>query len=395
MAYLDDNNDNLYKSGDPLEELDSELADLKAKLGALEADNIGQAPDIPEKTEAPKPDIPTPDKKEEVTAEDKKPEIQEEVMKKQTNKPAHMSSSGGKKPRKTSTILVIIIAAVLVIAIAAGSAFILPKLFAPKNDGDTVATSGGEKVTINDSVMGDIELDTVKGAEINTYKKENLVTDDNGYYAYYENGKKISHLGIDLSEFQGNVDFDKVKAAGVEFVMLRIGGQYYGDEGGMYEDTLFNTYYEQAKAAGLKVGAYFFSQAASTEDAKQEAEYSISKLSGKKLDYPIAFDWENIEDDKARTDNISGDQLTAIAEAFCDTVINAGYKAIVYSNTSQMFVMYDFETMKDYDFWLADYRDFPTMYYNFDMWQYATDGKVDGIEGQVDLNLSFTDFTDQ
>ena len=81
-----------------------------------------------------------------------------------------------------------------------------------------------------------------------------------------------------------------------------------------------------------------------------------------------------------------------IAEAFCDTINNAGYKSIIYANSHQMFILYDFETMKDYDFWLADYRDFPTMYYNFDMWQYATDGKVNGVEGDVDLNISFTDF---
>ena len=162
----------------------------------------------------------------------------------------------------------------------------------------------------------------------------------------------------------------------------------------MYTDKAFDNYYQQAKAAGLKVGAYFFSQAASAEDAAEEAKYAIEKLSGKQLDYPIALDWENIADDTARTDNVTGDQLTDIAETFCDNVTASGYKSLVYSNTQQMFVMYDFETMKDYDFWLADYREFPTMYYKFDMWQYTIEGKIDGVEGTVDLNISFTDFTD-
>jgi GH25 family lysozyme M1 (1,4-beta-N-acetylmuramidase) len=182
------------------------------------------------------------------------------------------------------------------------------------------------------------------------------------------------------------------KAAGVEFVMLRIGGRFYGDKGTVYEDGAFDSYYQQAKAAGIKVGAYFFSQAVSAADAVEEAEFVVKKLGGKKLDYPIAFDWENIADDEARTDNVNGSELTTIAEAFCNKVIESGYKAIVYANSAQMFIMYDFETMKDYDFWLADYREFPTMYYKFDMWQYATDGTVDGIEGSVDMNLSFTDF---
>lgn len=260
------------------------------------------------------------------------------------------------------------------------------------NTGETVATSNGEPVTINDSVMGNIDLTPAKGAEINTYSAENLVTEDNGLPAYYQDGKKISHIGIDLSEYQGEVDFEKAKAAGVEFVMLRIGGRFYGDKGTVYEDGAFDSYYQQAKAAGIKVGAYFFSQAVSTADAVEEAEFVVKKLGGKKLDYPIAFDWENIADDEARTDNVNGSELTTIAEAFCNKVIESGYKAIVYANSAQMFIMYDFETMKDYDFWLADYREFPTMYYKFDMWQYATDGTVDGIEGSVDMNLSFTDF---
>ena len=298
------------------------------------------------------------------------------------------------KPQK-SRLLLTVLAIILSAVIIAGAAYLMMLLFVKTGDnsGD-VKVASGEKVTISDSEMGDIEIQTVKGAEVNTYTADNLVTDESGVPAYYENGKKISHLGIDLSEYQGDVDFDAMKNAGVEFVMLRIGGQYYGDEGGIYEDQAFDTNYEKAKAAGLKVGAYFFSQAINAEDAAKEAKYSLQKLNGRSLDYPIGFDWENIAEEAARTDNVTGDELTLIAESFCDTVTDAGYKAIVYSNTSQMLIMYDFETMKDYDFWLADYREFPTMYYKFDMWQYSKDGVIDGVEGTVDMNLSFTDFSD-
>ena len=299
------------------------------------------------------------------------------------------TSSGGK--RVGIIIVVILLSAALIIGVGYGAM----RLLTSKNTSDaTSATSAGEVVTINDSVMGDIEIQAVKGAEVNTYTADNLVTDENGIPAYYENGQKISHLGIDLSEFQGDVDFAAMKEAGVEFVMLRIGGRYYGDDGVLYTDKNFDTNYDKAKAAGLKVGAYFFSQAISTEDAKQEANYTLEKLNKRALDYPIGFDWENIQEEAARTDKVTGDQLTDIAEAFCDTVTEAGYKAIVYSNTSQMLIMYDFETMKDYDFWLADYREFPTMYYKFDMWQYSKDGKIAGVEGTVDMNISFTDFTE-
>lgn len=306
---------------------------------------------------------------------------------KRAQKPKQQKSGGLR-------VTLIVIAIIVIVALMIGASFVVMRYVISKdNTGSTTATSAGELVTINDSVMGDIEIQAVEGAEVNTYTADNLVIDENGIPAYYENGEKISHLGIDLSEYQGNADFEAMKNAGVEFVMLRIGGQYYGDEGGLYEDTAFDTNYEKAKAAGLKVGAYFFSQAISAEDAAKEAKFTINKLNGRTLDYPIGFDWENIQEEAARTDSVTGDQLTAIAESFCDTVTEAGYKSIVYSNTSQMLIMYDFETMKDYDFWLADYREFPTMYYKFDMWQYSKEGKIDGVEGTVDMNISFTDFS--
>lgn len=328
MAYLDDNNLNLTSQGDPLEQLDRELAELTAELDELSG--VTDNADEPQK------------KKE-------------------------------KSPHLSVLMLILVLCLLLV--------------------GCSAAEPPAETVTIDDSEMGTVVIEPVEGAETNPYTEQGLKKDKNGYYEYYENGEKISHLGVDISEYQGDVDFEKLKAAGAEFVILRIGGRYYGDEGKLYEDSAFDTYYEQAKAAGLKVGAYFFSQAASEADAKEEADAAIKKLNGRALDYPLALDWENIGDEPARTDDITGDELTLIAKAFCDEAESAGYKSIVYANSSQMFVSYDFNTMKDYDFWLADYRDFPTMYYNFDMWQYSDEGTIDGIDGPVDLNISFTDFT--
>ena len=401
MAYLDDQNDNLYSRGDPLDELDKELADLKATLGKLEE----TAPE-PKRPEEPKPDEPKPDESqaaeqpgeqapdapEEPPAPDKASDRENEDTMKQ--KPSKTPKRAAAPPKPKHRLPLIIVAVVLSAALIIGVGFLAMKVLSARNaDPNAAPTSAGEMVTINDSEMGDIELKTVKGAEVNTYTAENLVTDENGVPAYYENGKKISHLGADLSEYQGEVDFEAMKNAGIEFVMLRIGGRYYGDDGGVYADKAFDGFYEQAKAAGLKIGAYFFSQANCAEDAKEEAAFAVKLLGGRKLDYPLALDWENIAEDTARTDNVTGDQLTVIAETFCDTVEAAGFKSIVYSNTQQMFIMYDFETMKDYDFWLADYRAFPNMYYRFDMWQYTMTGSIDGVNGTVDLNLSFTDFT--
>lgn len=352
MAYLDKNNGYLYSKGDPLEELDRELAEIKEELNELD----GRFEDISD-----------------------------------TKKDKEESGPGGRKPRAPLIVLALVLCAALLAGMSTG--FFgsgSPMLFACSGE---PSSHGSETVTINDSEMGTIVLETVEGAEVSTYTKNNLEKDANGYYVYKEDGKVISHLGVDISEYQGDVDFAAVKAAGADFVILRIGGRYYGDEGKLYEDSAFDTYYEQAKAAGLKVGAYFFSQAASVADAEEEAAAAVKKLNGRTLDYPLAFDWENIGDEPARTDDITGSELTQIAEAFCDAVNKAGYKSIVYANSAQMFIMYDFNTMKDYDFWLADYRDFPTMYYNYDMWQYSDEGTIDGIDGAVDLNISFTDFS--
>ena len=383
MAYLDDNNENLYTAGDPLEALDRELAELKSTLGEMEE----QSAPADDPTSEP----------EENTSEDKaQPEpTAEEIPAEEPVKPKteeDMKNPKNKEKNRTPLIAVLIILTVLLIG---SIGFGVYRMVAPGNvDSTAEPTASGKVVTVTDSEMGELEIQTAKGAKLNTLTKENLTTEKDGTYAYYEDGVKISHLGVDLSEFQSGVDFEALKKTGVEFVMLRVGGRYYGEKGTMYEDTVFEDYYEKAQAAGLKIGAYFLSQATTVEEAKEEANFILKKLNGRKLSYPIAFDWENIGDDEARTDNVTGETLTLMAEAFCDTISESGYKPIVYSNTDQMFTRYDFETMKDYDFWLADYRDFPNMYYKFDMWQYTKEGTIDGVEGTVDLNLSFTDFSE-
>lgn len=250
----------------------------------------------------------------------------------------------------------------------------------------------GEKIQIQDPELGLIEIEAVAGAVKNNYDNDNFALDDDGFLTYYIDGETASCTGVDLSEYQGDVDLEKVKAAGVDYVMLRIGGRYYSKEGGLYDDDSFLTYYENAKKAGLKVGAYFFSQAASTDDATEEANFVIEKLDGLALDYPVAFDWETIADDSARTDVVTGEMLTDIAEAFCDTLSEQGYDGIIYSNTALMYYMYDLERMKEYEFWVADYAPYPTMYYGFTMWQYTTEGIVDGIDGTVDLNVCFKNY---
>ena len=379
MAFFDDNNTLSSGAGkDPLAELDKELEQLRLTLDELGTDS----------EDAPSSDIPdVPDNFD--VADDTADDSPDPTDKPAVSARSSDSQRGiySNKPKGPNTAVVTVAVVVALLGILGGLAFWL--LNRPVDD---IISDGSDipVVTVNDSILGTVEVPVVQGASVNTYSADDLVMGDNGLYSYYRDGKKVSEVGVDLSSYQTDIDFSAVKNAGVDFVMLKIGGRFYSDEGGLYSDEAFDSYYEQAKAAGLKVGAYFFSQAASVEDAQEEAEYAVGLLGGKKLDYPLAFDWETIEDDAARTDHVSGDELTRIAAAFCDKVRSGGYRPIVYASTSLMLQSYDFEVMKNYEFWLADYREFPVseqMYYDFTMWQYTTEGTVDGINGNVDLNL--------
>ena len=296
-----------------------------------------------------------------------------------TPQPRHRySAAEEKKSPRTAVIAVALLLAVIGVAVGFGV------YFSGRQTPDETPT-----VTVSDPELGTLELQPPEDASVNSYQVKNLTLGDDGYYTYTVDGVKVSEMGVDLSEFQGEVDFEAVKASGIDFVMLRIGGRTYGS-GSLYDDGAFDGYYDSAKAAGLKVGAYFFSQAVSREEAVEEAEYALRLLGGRTLEYPIAIDWESIDDDEARTDGIGSDALTAVAAGFCDTVEAAGFRSAVYASTSLILQSYDFEIMKNYAFWLADYREMPeqdAMYYRFSIWQYSDAGTVPGIEGAVDLNL--------
>jgi GH25 family lysozyme M1 (1,4-beta-N-acetylmuramidase) len=197
-----------------------------------------------------------------------------------------------------------------------------------------------------------------------------------------------SVLGIDVSEHQGQIDFQAVKAAGIEFVIIRLGYRGY-ETGILHEDSFCQTYYTQAKAAGLKVGAYFFSQAVSVEEARQEANFAMEVCKDWELDLPLAYDWEYVSS-SARTAGVGADLLTQCTIAFCDAVAAAGYTPMNYFNISQSENLLHQERLTGYDFWLAHYSDEMIYPYKVRMWQYTSSGSVSGINTRVDINLWFT-----
>ena len=298
---------------------------------------------------------------------------------------AHKSKN--KKSIFPIILIIIMIAAIVVFGYFAVTKFILPFFSTP--DAPTQAPT----TIINDPHLGAVSVPEVEGIDKNEYKQENFVKDENGFISYVENGQTKSTLGVDLSYIQQNVDFNQLKAQGIDFVILRIGGRYYGEEGGLYSDDAFDSHYEQAKAAGLKVGAYFFSQSITELEAKEEAQYVVKLLNGRKLDFPIAFDWEFIDEDpQARTHGIANDMLSNMAVAFCEEIKSAGYIPMIYINSSLIYQSYDLEKIKGYDFWHSEYMDKPSLYFDFAIWQYTKTGTVAGIEGNVDINVCMKEY---
>ena len=233
--------------------------------------------------------------------------------------------------------------------------------------------------------FGGQSLDIVDGVPAAAYDEACFSVDGRGRMSYEEDGRR-ARTGIDVSVHQGEIDWPAVAEDGVEFAMLRLGYRGY-TEGGLFLDSQFERNIRGALDAGLEVGVYFFSQATSPEEAREEAEFVLSALEGYDLTYPVAFDWETVSSQDARTRGMGGEAITQCALAFCDRVREAGYEPAVYFNQHLGYLYYDLRALTEYPIWLAEYDGTPDFYYHFDLWQYTHTGEVDGIQGDVDLNL--------
>lgn len=195
---------------------------------------------------------------------------------------------------------------------------------------------------------------------------------------------KVSEKGIDVSEHQGKIDWKLVKEKGVEFAIIRAG---YG----MLEsqkDKCFDFNYENAKANGIKVGAYWYSYAKSIQEAEQEADVFLKTIQGKQFEYPVYFDIE----DKTQ-ENLGVQLLTDIALVFCNKVQSKGYYVGLYCNPNWIDYKLNKERLKVFDKWLAHWTDRPAYGSEFGgLWQYSASGKINGIATDVDLNYSYRDY---
>lgn len=233
-----------------------------------------------------------------------------------------------------------------------------------------------------------VTLPTLPPPEENPYDSLDFAVGEDGYLTCLSGE---SMLGIDVSYVQRDIDWQQVKDAGIEFVIIKVAGRGYGESGKLYFDDYWRSNYEGAKAVGLKVGVYFFSQAITEEEAVEEAEYLLDQLDGRSLEMPVVYDWEYIDPTTAdgipRTVAMSKRMLTNCTKAFCDTIKTAGYEPMIYFNADQSHKKMYLEELTDYAFWLASYTTDLRYPYKIDMWQYTATGTVPGIKGDVDINL--------
>ena len=196
-----------------------------------------------------------------------------------------------------------------------------------------------------------------------------------------------SVLGIDVSFWQGDIDWQKVKETGIEFAMIRTA--WRGSEEGILDtDDFAQINYEGAIKAGIKVGVYMFSQAICVEEAIEEANYLLNIIKDWTVEMPVVFDWEFISEE-SRTGKVTARTLTDCAKAFCDTVAKAGFEPMIYFGFNLSRNMLYLAELTDYKFWLAQYNTVLNYPYKIDMWQYTETGTVPGIQGKVDINLYF------
>ena len=226
----------------------------------------------------------------------------------------------------------------------------------------------------------------------NDYVLENLNILEDGEVQYMQDGQVVSHKGIDVSKHQGNIDWTKVAADGVEFAFIRVGLRGYGTEGKLGEGEYFEQNVKGALQAGIKVGVYFYSQAITDEELLEEANLVLEKVKPYNIELPIVFDVEKVSGGKGRANELSVEERTRLTALFCQTIQDAGYKPMIYHNMEMGTLMLDLGQLEQYDKWFAYYNDDLYYPYAYKVWQYSEKGAVDGINEEVDLNIWFGDF---
>lgn len=293
-----------------------------------------------------------------------------------------------KRRSRGLTIILLLLSLLLVAAIAWGVLSGIKTLF---HYSDTAQIGKTDETLEDDPTIEQEEEDSLipdalEGLPRNRYEPGKFFEQDG--IRYYESDTCEGVPGIDVSSHQGEIDWQQVKEAGIEFAIIRLGYRGYVT-GELALDEFFVRNIEGAQAAGIDVGVYFFSQALTEEEAVEEADFVLKELEPYHITYPVIFDWEEVSSTSARTNEMNMLLLTACAKAFCERVEEAGLRGGIYFNQAYGYQQFNLLSLKDHIFWLAQYEETPTFVYDFQMWQYTNEGTVSGISTNVDLNICF------
>lgn len=231
-------------------------------------------------------------------------------------------------------------------------------------------------------------IDTLKH---HSYEKEQFIFNDENVLEYHENGEVVSKKGIDVSKYQSSINWKKVAQDDVEYAFLRLGIRG-STEGKLILDEMYEENIEGALANDIDVGVYFFTQALNKEEAIEEAEFVLENIEDYEVKYPVVLDIEEITTDSARTKDMTRKDWTDVCIAFCERIAEEGYTPMIYGNLKTFMLMLDMEQLEKYEKWFAYYQTPLYFPYEFSIWQYTSTGKVDGIKGDVDLNVSMKDW---
>lgn len=254
--------------------------------------------------------------------------------------------------------------------------------------------TGSTRVRVKDKVeylvIDDISLLIKTEADIDAEAEDTAQVVDDADNTEVTDARSLSGkavLGIDVSKWQGEIDWNMVRDAGIEYAIIRCG--YRGSvSGSLVEDPYFEQNIRGATAAGVKVGIYFFTQAVNEVEAVEEASMVVSLIRDYDITYPVFIDTEGAGG-KGRADDLDVETRTAVCDAFCRTVENAGYEAGIYASRNWYNNRLNTPSLEKYVIWLAEYRSVPIYQGYYQMWQYTSRGSVSGISGNVDLDISY------
>ncbi len=236
-------------------------------------------------------------------------------------------------------------------------------------------------------------LDMLDSVPLTTFSDSQFGKDDKGRVTY--SGGYFTR-GIDVSGHKQEIDWNAVAKDGIDFAIIRAGNRLYGKDSSaaICDDSWFDRNMQGAIAAGMDVGAYFFSSAITVEEALEEADYFLARLEPYRqyITYPVVCDWEFLGGANSRAYGVDAKIITQCVAAFCQRVEEAGYHPMFYFNEYCGYVKFDLSKLTQYDFWFAEYAGKPSCIYNFQMWQFSSKGKVAGISSDVDMNLCFVPY---